>query len=105
MGSSASIVTFYGGSICGASDVVCEQTVIALNIGGAVVPLVLSAYLIIHDQLGFGTLIATGVVTLFVRLVTRRVEGIGVVIRGLFPPIVAALMAYVVGGAAVTATA
>jgi len=82
-----------------------EQTVIAVNVGGAVIPVTLSCYLVIHDRLGLGTLVAVLVVPLFVRLLARPVEGVGVVMPGLLPPVLAALTAIVLGGPAVPATA
>jgi uncharacterized membrane protein len=103
--SSGGVVSFFGVRYVVPPLWVREQTVIAINVGGAVIPVALSCYLVVHDRLGLSTLLAVLVVTVFVRLVARPVEGVGVVMPGILPPVLAALMAFVVGGPAVPATA
>jgi uncharacterized membrane protein len=82
-----------------------QVTVIAVNLGGAVVPTALSAYLVVHDHLGWGTLLATAVVGLVVYLVARPVQGVGIVVPGLLPPLLAAGMAFLVREGPVPAVA
>jgi uncharacterized membrane protein len=103
--SPASVLTFFGVRYVVPAVWIREQTVIAVNVGGAAVPVLLSIYLVIHDRLGPGTLLATVVVTLLVRLLARPVEGVGIVMPGILPPIAAAAAAYMVGGPDLPATA
>ena len=80
-------------------------TVVAVNVGGAVVPVALAGYLIVHDGLGMGVVWASLVVTVVVFAVARPVPGVGIVIPALLPPAVAALAAVLLGGSSVAAVA
>lgn len=82
-----------------------QRTVVAANVGGALVPVGVSAYLFFHDQLGAAALVATGVVAIIARLVARPVPGVGVVLPGLVAPVVAAVAALVLGGGEAPAVA
>src|SRR5262245_25818747 len=82
-----------------------QRTVIAVNVGGALVPVAVSAYLVVHDHLGVTALLAVATVTLVARLLARPVPGVGVVLPGLVPPLAAAAVALVLGGAQVPAVA
>ena len=79
--------------------------VVAVNVGGAVLPTAVAVYLIIQDHLGPGTILATLAVTAVVFAVARPVPGLGIVTPPLLPPGAAALMAILVGGSAVAAVA
>jgi len=54
-----------------------RSTVVAVNAGGALVPAALSAYLAIHDRLGWRALAAVAIVAVLVHLVARPVPGLG----------------------------
>jgi len=69
------------------------QTRIAINVGGALIPLVLSFYLLIHNKLYSPGLIAVTLVTAIVHRIARPVAGVGIVIPMLLPPVVAAAIA------------
>jgi uncharacterized membrane protein len=72
--------------------VVHEQpkTVVAINLGGAVIPVALSAYLLFkHDQIG-RTLLAVAVVTAVVHWTARPLKGVGIAVPMFIPPAVAA---------------
>jgi uncharacterized membrane protein len=69
-------------------------TVLAVNVGGALIPLALSLYLISKIDFGVGLPILLVVVTLVVNRLARPVRGMGVGVPGLVPPLVAALGAY-----------
>jgi len=77
-----------------------QHTVVAVNVGGAVVPVAVSLYLFAHGGLGLAALLAIGVVTAVVHLLARPVAGVGVVVPGLLPPLVAATAALVLAGGA-----
>lgn len=68
-------------------------TTLAVNLGGAVIPFLLSIYLIIkHDMLGKSVL-AVGIVSLLVHLMARPVAGVGIAVPILIPPLITALVA------------
>jgi uncharacterized membrane protein len=77
-----------------------QTTVVAVNVGGAVVPVVVSIYLLAtHPSLIAGSLVATLVTSVLVHLVARKQKGVGIVTPALVPPIIAAAMAYLVAPA------
>jgi uncharacterized membrane protein len=82
-----------------------QRTVVAINVGGALVPAIVSVYLFLHDGLGFRGMLAVAVVALVVYLVARPVAGVGVVVPALLSPLVAAAVALVAGGGSVPAVA
>jgi uncharacterized membrane protein len=78
-----------------------RSTTIAVNVGGALVPVVVSGYLIAHDRIGWQALVAVAVVGMLVHLVARPVPGLGIAVPALLPGILAALVAgalYAVAG-------
>lgn len=69
-------------------------TVITLNVGGGLVPLVFSAYLMRHAALDWFTVgAAVALVALVCRLTSRPVPGVGIGIPVLIAPVAAALAA------------
>lgn len=74
------------------------RSTLAVNVGGAVIPLVVSVYLLVHDHAWLGGLLVAAPVAIGVRLVARPVAGIGIVIPPLLPPMIAAVAAVAVGG-------
>jgi uncharacterized membrane protein len=80
-------------------------TVIAVNLGGALIPAGLSVYLIAHDHLGWLALAAVAIVAALVHLVARPVPGLGIAVPTLLPGIFAVLTAVVLHPAAVAGLA
>ena len=72
-----------------------RSTTIAVNVGGALVPVAVSAYLIAHDRIGWQALVAVAVVGALVHLVARPVPGRGIAVPALLPGLFAALVAAV----------
>ena len=70
-------------------------TTLAVNVGGALIPLALSLYLISKIDFGIALPILLVVVTLVVNRLARPVRGLGIGVPGLVPPLVAALGAYI----------
>jgi uncharacterized membrane protein len=67
-------------------------TTIALNVGGAVVPLVVTAILLNeHPGVWLGALVATALTALAVHAVAKYVAGVGIVAPTLLPPVAAVL--------------
>jgi uncharacterized membrane protein len=71
------------------------STVVAVNVGGAVIPVLVSAYLLIlHDGLLVPAILGSLVMSTLVHLMARKVRGVGIVTPALLPPIAAAIVAY-----------
>jgi uncharacterized membrane protein len=70
-----------------------RDTVIAVNLGGAVVPAGVAAFLIGREHLGNRALIAAGIVAAVTFALAKPVKGVGIVLPGLVPPVVAAITA------------
>jgi uncharacterized membrane protein len=71
-----------------------QATILAVNVGGALIPLALSLYLIANVDFGISLPILLVVVTVVVNRLARPVRGMGIGVPGLVPPLVAALGAY-----------
>lgn len=71
-----------------------QVSILAVNVGGALIPLALSVYLISQINFGLSLPILLVVVTLVVNRLARPVRGMGIGVPGLVPPLVAALGAY-----------
>ncbi len=68
-------------------------TILAINVGGAVIPILLSFYLLIrYDLWGAGAL-ATAIVAFVVHRLATPVPGMGISVPTLVPPVLAALVA------------
>lgn len=81
-------------------------TMIAVNVGGALVPLVVTAILLDkHPGIWLGALVATALTAVAVHMVARYVEGVGIVAPTFLPPIAAVLFAFPFGGSYLAATA
>ncbi len=72
------------------------KTTIVVNVGGALVPLAFSLYLITHHPLNlFQIAIAVGVVAAVARFISRPVPGVGIGMPMFIAPIAAALIAVI----------
>jgi len=72
-----------------------NETTIAVNIGGAVIPTLLSLYLMItHLSLIPEIVLGVIILTLVMKRMARPVRGVGIVSPALLPPILAALVGY-----------
>jgi len=70
-----------------------RQTVLAVNVGGALVPTFLSLYLLTQALAPLRVVVATAAVTFLTYRWARPVAGIGIVVPMLLPPLSAALAA------------
>jgi uncharacterized membrane protein len=67
-------------------------TTIAVNVGGAVVPLIVTAILLdAHPSILLGVVVASALTAVAVHAVARYVEGVGIVAPTLLPPVAAVL--------------
>lgn len=74
-------------------------TIIALNVGGAIVPTLLSLYLVVKNRFYGKALVATGIVTIIVHLVAQPVPGVGITEPVFVPPLATAIVAFVISPA------
>lgn len=72
-----------------------RRTLIAVNVGGAVIPLLISVYLFTSVNLP-DLLLAIFLMTIFIHMVARPVMGLGIAVPALLPPIMAALIALII---------
>jgi uncharacterized membrane protein len=70
-----------------------REMVLAVNVGGAVIPTCLSLYLLVHAANPIRMLLALGVVTYVVYRMARPIPGMGIATPMFIPPITAALAA------------
>jgi uncharacterized membrane protein len=74
------------------------STVVAINVGGAIVPLLISLYVLSRWPSALPAAIAgTAIVAIVVHRFARPVPGLGIATPMLIPPIVAALVGYLLG--------
>ncbi|MEM3673737.1 MAG: DUF1614 domain-containing protein [Candidatus Bathyarchaeia archaeon] len=72
------------------------KTIVAVNVGGALIPTLVSIYLLwkLPSAVHYA-LIGTIIVAVITHLVARPVRGLGIATPALIPPLAAALMAYI----------
>ena len=80
-------------------------TIIAVNVGGAVIPGLLSLYLLAKHNLWTRGLIATACVAFFCHLLAQPVPGVGIAIPMLAPPFITAIVALVIAETNIAAIA
>jgi len=66
------------------------RTVIAVNLGGAVVPTLLSLYLVVKNGIYVQSVVGVPVIAVIMHWLARPVAGVGIAVPTLIPPLVAA---------------
>jgi len=102
---SGQVIEFFGVRYIVPLVVDWPRTVIAVNVGGAVIPTLLSLYLLIKNWIWSSAAVATLFVTVACYLLAQPVPGIGIAIPPLIPPIIAATVALLVARTNVAAVA
>ncbi|MGA7870383.1 MAG: DUF1614 domain-containing protein [Candidatus Binatus sp.] len=75
-----------------------DSTIVAINVGGAIVPVLISAYLLMQmPAIIVPALLGIAIVTVIVHGFARPVPGLGIATPMLIPPIVAAACGYFLG--------
>lgn len=87
------VIDFFGMQYIVPVAVNSPGTVIAVNVGGAVIPFVLSLYLIVKHGLYGSSVLAVSLVTVVVHLMARPVHGVGIAVPIFIPPIITAVVA------------
>jgi uncharacterized membrane protein len=76
-----------------------ENVTVAVNVGGALIPVLASAYLfLLHLNMWFPILISVIISTLFIHSIAKPVKGLGIVTPFFISPIFAALLGIFLGG-------
>jgi uncharacterized membrane protein len=70
-------------------------TIVAVNVGGALIPALLSIYLVVADRLYLEAAIATAIVAVVVHGLAEPIAGVGISVPILWPPVLAAIAALV----------
>jgi|SRR5208282_40322 len=68
-------------------------TIIAVNVGGAVIPTLMSIYLLIKHDLWVKGLVATAIVALVIHWMAKPVAGLGIAVPVFMPVIITAIVA------------
>jgi len=71
-------------------------TVIAVNVGGAVIPTLLSLYLLIKNDLWIRGIVTTAAVTAIVHTLAYPVPGVGIAVPIFVPPVATAIVAVLI---------
>jgi uncharacterized membrane protein len=82
-----------------------REMILAVNVGGAVIPTLLSLYLLTHTGTPWRMLLATAAVSFIVHKIARPVPGLGIATPMFVPPLAAALAALVINPNWATPTA
>jgi uncharacterized membrane protein len=69
------------------------RTVIAVNLGGAVIPCCLSIYLIVKHGIYYYSFLAVTIVSVLIHMMARPEPGVGIVVPIFIPPLITAFVA------------
>jgi uncharacterized membrane protein len=83
-------VPMFGWTYVAPPTIVEDATVVAVNVGGALIPLLVSIYLAIRSRMYWRMLIGTAIVAAVVHPLARVVPGLGIAVPIFLPPLVAA---------------
>ncbi|MGO9170402.1 MAG: DUF1614 domain-containing protein [Rhodomicrobium sp.] len=82
-------VDFFGMEYILPTEVDWPGTIIAINLGGAVIPILLSLYLLVKNRIWLPAIAATAVVSAVCFMLSKPVQGAGITIPVFIPPIAA----------------
>jgi uncharacterized membrane protein len=73
-----------------------KETLLAINLGGAVIPILISGYLLFKTGLWGRAAVATALMVLVTYRLAKPVSGLGIALPAFLPPILAALAAVII---------
>src|SRR3954452_6306353 len=91
---SGQVVDFFGMQYVVPVVVQWPGTVLAVNVGGAVIPTLMSTYLVLRYQLWLRATIAVLVIALIIHAMATPVRGVGIAVPVLAPVVVTAILAF-----------
>jgi uncharacterized membrane protein len=92
---SGQIVDYFGMQYVVPYVVSSPGTVIAVNVGGAVIPTLMSTYLVLRYQLWLKALIATVAIAFIIHIMATPVHGIGIAVPVFAPVVATAILAFI----------
>ena len=72
-----------------------RRTLIAINLGGAIIPVAVSLFLITKVNLS-NVILGIVIMTIFIHMIARPVQGLGIAVPALIPPFLAAIVALII---------
>lgn len=92
---SGQIVRFFGMDYVVPHVVQWPGTIIAVNVGGAVIPALMSTYLLLRYGLWGRAIIATAIVAVVIHALANPVPGLGIAVPVFAPALITAIVAFV----------
>ena len=92
---SGQVVDYFGMQYVVPYVVSTPGTVIAVNVGGAVIPTLMSTYLVLRYQLWLKALIATVAIAFIIHVMATPVHGIGIAVPVFAPVVTTAILAFI----------
>ncbi len=92
---SGQIVDFYGMQYVVPFVVSSPGTVLAINVGGAVIPTIMSTYLVIRYQLWLKAAIAIALIAFIIHMMATPVHGLGIAVPVFAPVVTTAILALI----------
>jgi uncharacterized membrane protein len=92
---SGQIVDFFGMQYVVPYVVSSPGTVIAVNVGGAVIPTLMSTYLVVRYQLWLKAAIAVAAIAFIIHMMATPVHGIGIAVPVFAPVVATAILAFI----------
>jgi uncharacterized membrane protein len=92
---SGQIVDFYGMRYVVPVVVSWPGTVVAVNVGGAVIPTIMSTYLVIRYQLWLKAAVATAAIAIIIHSMATPVPGVGIAVPVFAPVVATAILAFI----------
>src|SRR5438270_13143122 len=92
---SGQIVDFFGMRYVVPVVVSWPGTVLAVNVGGAVIPTIMSTYLVIRYQLWLKAALATAAIAFIIHSMATPVPGIGIAVPVFAPVVATAILAFI----------
>jgi uncharacterized membrane protein len=72
------------------------ETVLAVNVGGAIIPVMISIYLLFKTGLWERAAVATAIMTIVTYRFAKPIRGVGIALPAFLPPIIAALVSVII---------
>jgi uncharacterized membrane protein len=92
---SAQVVDFFGMRYVVPLVTAWPGTVLAVNVGGAVIPAMMSAYLVMRYQLWFRATLATAAIAFVIHSMATPVPGVGIAVPVFVPVVATAILAFI----------
>lgn len=94
---SPGVVDFYGVEYVVPEVRESPGTIVAVNVGGALVPAILSLYLLFKNKFYMRAILAVAIVAIVVHMLAYPVRGVGISVPTFVPPLVAAFAGMALG--------